>query len=460
MPPEELYQHEPPLELSPAHSEEAAPAKHSSRLWIVLLVLATIGGLIAWRIYSSQQQTAAAAAQAAKAANRPTPVLVADVQQRTMPIYYEALGTVTAYNTVTVKSRVDGELVKVNFVEGQKVKQGQLLLQIDPAPYAAAVAQAEGQYAKDLAAVANGKAEATRYTALYQAGVVSKESEEAQISTSGQAEGSLKADQAAIQAAKVNLAYTRITSPIDGVVGLRQVDVGNIVHASDANGLVVVTQLQPISVIFTLPEDQLPQVRQRLASGQKLEADAYDRAETTKLATGKLLTVDNQIDPTTGMDKLKAVFANQDNALFPNQFVNIRLILEERPNVLVVPAAALQTGSSGNFVYVVGKDGKGNAIVNTRPIVTTLTEGSLLLVDSGLQAGEQVVIDGQEKLRNGSPVTANHGNAGSGGGGGGSKKGNAPGAASGTNPSPATGDATAGSHHHNAGAGAAAGQSQ
>lgn len=463
MPPEELHQHEPPLELSPAHDEEAPPAKHTSRLWIVLLVIALVGGLIAWRIISSHQQAAAAAAQAAKAANRPTPVLVADVQQRTMPIYFEALGTVTAYNTVTVKSRVDGELVKVNFVEGQKVKKGSLLLQIDPAPYAAAVAQAEGQYAKDLAAVKNGQAEQARYTALYQAGVVSKENEEAQISTNGQAEGSLKADQAAIQAAKVNLAYTRITSPIDGVVGLRQVDVGNIVHASDTNGLVVVTQLQPISVIFTLPEDQLPQVRQRLAAGQKLEADAYDRAETTKLATGNLLTVDNQIDPTTGMDKLKAVFANKDQALFPNQFVNIRLILEERPNVLVVPAAALQTGTSGSFVYVVSKDDKGTTIVNTRPIVTTITEGSQMLVDSGLQAGEQVVIDGQEKLRNGSPVTPSHGNTG----GGGSKRNGTPGAAaSGTTPAPSTGETSpsntpnAKHHHHDAGAGAAAGQSQ
>ncbi len=246
----------------------------------------------------------------------------------------------------------------------------------------------------------------------------------------------------------MNLAYTHITSPIDGVVGLRQVDVGNIVHAGDANGLVVVTQLQPISVIFTLPEDQLPQVRQRLASGQKLEADAYDRAETAKLATGNLLTVDNEIDPTTGMDKLKAVFANQDNALFPNQFVNVRLILEERPNVLVVPAAALQTGSSGNFVYVVSKDAKGNAVVNPQPIVTTITEGALMLVDSGLQAGEQVVIDGQEKLRNGSPVTANHGASGTPGG----KKDLAPGAPGTSNPPPSAGEAspsaTPNAHQH------------
>jgi len=455
MSPEELHQHEPPLELPPAHDEETAPAKRSSRLWIVLLIILVIAAFIVWRVVSSHQQAAAAAQKAAAAANRPTPVLVADVQQRTMPIYLTALGTVTAYNTVTVKSRVDGQLIKVNFIEGQQVRKGDLLLQIDPAPYAAAVAQAEGQYAKDLAAVENGKAESKRYTALYQAGVVSKESEESQISTAGQAEGSLKADLAAIQAAKVNLAYTRITSPIDGQVGLRQVDIGNIVHAADTNGLVVVTQLQPISVIFTLPEDQLPQVRQRLASGQKLEADAYDRAETTKLANGSLLTVDNEIDPTTGMDKLKAVFPNKDSALFPNQFVNVRLILEERPNVLVVPAAAMQTGSAGNFVYVV----TAQNTVEARPIVSTVTEGSNMLIDSGLQAGEQVVIDGQEKLRAGSAVAPSHGTSGAGG----SKKSSAPGTPGTTNPPPSTGEAspsaTPNAHHHqNGGAGAAAGQ--
>jgi len=434
-----LPPHETTMESSASHDQTDAPAKRSSsRTWIVLLVLLVIASLIVWRIYTAHQQAAIAAQKAAAAANRPTPVLVADVQQRTMPIYLTALGTVTAYNTVTVKSRVDGQLIKVNFVEGQQVRKGDLLLQIDPAPYAAAVAQAEGQYAKDEAAVQNGKAEATRYQSLFQAGVVSKESEEAQISTSGQAEGSLKADLAAIQAAKVNLAYTHITSPIDGQVGLRQVDVGNIVHAADTTGLVVVTQLQPISVIFTLPEDQLPLVRKPLAAGQKLEADAYDRAETTKLATGNLLTVDNQIDPTTGMDKLKAVFPNTDNALFPNQFVNIRLILEERPNVLVVPAAAMQTGSNGSFVYVVTPQNT----VEARPITSSVTEGSNMLIDSGLQQGEQVVVDGQEKLRAGSAVVPTHGNLNAQHGGSG-----APAATGSTSAQPA-GNATPGTHHH------------
>jgi len=447
MPSEDLRPNDLPLEPTP--EAEASGSKRSSfpRKPVAVIVLLAVAAFVVWRIHATHKEAADAAQKAAAAANRPTPVLVAEVQQRTMPIYYTALGTVTAYNTVTIKSRVDGQLVKVNFVEGQHVHKGELLLQIDPAPYQAAVAQAEGQYAKDLAAVKNGQAEAARYTALYQAGVVSKESEQAQVSTSGQAEGALKADLAAIQAAKVNLAYTRITSPIDGQVGLRQVDVGNIVHASDTNGLVVVTQLQPISVIFTLPEEQLPEVRQRLAAGEKLVADAYDRGETIKLASGTLLTIDNQIDATTGMDKLKAIFTNQDQALFPNQFVNIRLILEQKPNVIVVPTAAMQTGSNGSFVYVVTPKNT----VEARPIVTTVTEGSVMLVDSGLQAGERVVIDGQEKLKPGSNVVV--------GQSGGKRSGQS--AAQGGNaaaPTPNSGDAaTSGQPHTHGGA---AGQKQ
>ena len=408
---EELHLHDSPLDTpAPGSKKSSFPRKT-----VVLLLLLLVGGFIWWRVHEGRKATAVAAQKAAAASNQPMPVLVAEVQQRTMPIYYTALGTVTAYNTVTIKSRVDGQLVKVNFVEGQHVHKGELLIQIDPAPYQAAVAQAEGQYAKDAAAVKNGQAQAARYTALYQAGVVSKESEQAQISTSGQAEGALKADLAAIQAAKVNLAYTRITSPIDGQVGLRQVDVGNIVHASDTNGLVVITQLQPIAVIFTLPEEQLPEVRKRLAAHQKLIADAYDRSNSNKLTSGTLLTVDNQIDPTTGTDKLKAIFTNQDQALFPNQFVNIRLILEQRPNVIVIPAAAVQSGSNGSFVYVVGKDDTGNDVVNARPITSSVAEGALMLVDSGLKPGELVVVDGQERLKPGSRVVAGKGGKGGGG---------------------------------------------
>ena len=289
----------------------------------------------------------------------------------------------------------------------------------------------------------NAHAEAARYTALFQAGVVSKESQQAQESTSGQAQGSIDADKAAIQAAKVNLAYTKILSPINGVVGLRQVDPGNIVHASDTNGLLVVTQLQPIAVIFTLPEDHLPDVLKLTRGGHKLSVDAYDRSGTTHLASGSLLTIDNQIDTTTGMVKVKAVFDNKDGALFPNQFVNVRLILQQRQNAIVIPSAALQTGSQGSFVYVVkpgdppadvqqgdgaaatkaaarrGSSKKGTTTdaggagqnqnqphyyAEAQPVKVDLTEGTQVILSGGVNPGDPIVIDGQEKLRNGSKV--------------------------------------------------------
>ncbi len=424
------------------HTQKAlpAPARNISglfrRLTLILILLAA-AGFTWWRLSSNKKEAAATEARTEQAANRPIPVTVAPVLSKTMPIYLTALGTVTAYNTVTIKSRVDGQLLSVSVREGQQVRQGQVLATIDPRPYEAAVAQAQGQLTKDEAAAANSKAEANRYMALYQAGVVSKESEQVQVSSAGQSVGILAADRAAIQAAKVNVSYTTITSPINGVVGLRQVDAGNIVHASDANGLLVVTQLQPIAVIFTLPEDQLPTVLKGLREGRKLVVEAFDRSETTHLASGTLLTVDNQIDTTTGTIKAKAIFENKDGALFPNQFVNIRLILEQRPNALVVPAAAIQTGSNGNFVYVVkpcpktgcpqadgtrssaGK-GPGSAapaakasgipagdpqqkgpryFVDMQNVETDLTEGSQVILKSGVQAGDQIVIDGQEKLK-------------------------------------------------------------
>ena len=422
-------------------AQKALPAPHdggsqknSGGIWrrvVLVLILLACCAFGYWRIRGNKADAAKEEQKTAAAANRATPVTVAPVAAKTMPIYFTALGTVTAYNSVTIKSRVDGQLLSVNVREGQQVKQGQVLAMIDPRPYAAAVAQAEGQLAKDEAAARNNEAEANRYRALYEAGVVSKETEQAQISNSGQSVGTLDADRAAIQAAKVNVAYTRITSPINGVVGLRQVDPGNIVHAADSTGLILVTQLQPISVIFTLPEDQLPEVLKLMRAGKKLVVDAYDRNQATHLATGTLLTVDNQIDTTTGTVKGKAVFDNKDGALFPNQFVNARLVLEERENSLVIPAAALQTGASGNFVYVVKEgtppqqaddrkkksDGDGAAApeeeaapasgkpagpkyyVQVQNVVVDLTEGSQIILKSGVNAGDSVVIDGQEKLK-------------------------------------------------------------
>ena len=416
----------------------------------VVVILAAGAGFAYWKIQGNQQEIADTANKTTQALNRAIPVTTAAVVAKTMPIYLTELGTVTAYQTVTVKSRVDGQLLSVNVQEGQQVRQGQVLAMIDPAPYNAALAQAEGQLAKDQATADYAKTEAARYKDLYDAGVVSKDSQQVQQSSAGQSAGVLDADRAAIQAAKVNVAYTKIASPISGVVGLRQVDAGNIVHASDTTGLLVVTQLQPIAVIFTLPEDQLPVVEQTMRAGHKLVAEAYDRSESTKLATGTLLTLDNEIDTTTGTVKAKAVFDNRDGALFPNQFVNIRLILEERANSLVIPASAVQSGSAGSFVYLLKKGappksasdddstGAGGTAkagakpaapkapaagaptggdatdaapkqppfyVDVQPVVVDLTEGTQVILKSGLNPGDQVVVDGQEKLKKYSKVT-------------------------------------------------------
>ena len=449
---ESIQHHEPQLALpSPERQTSAKTAptggsKGSILRKIVLLAIILLAvAFVVWKVRANQRQQEAETEKLAAAADRPVPVSVVPVQQKNMPIYLTALGTVTAYNTVTIRSRVDGQLMRVNFREGQSVRKGQSLIEIDPGPYQAVLDQAKGQLARDQANGKNADAEAARYTALYQAGVVSRESQQAQVSTAGQATGSITADQAAIDAARVNVAYTRITSPIDGVVGLRQVDPGNIVHAADTTGLVVVTQLQPIAVIFTLPEDYLPQVLQMTRAGKRLAVEAYDRSEATHLASGSLLTVDNQIDTTTGTDKVKAVFDNHENTLFPNQFVNVRLILQQRPNALVIPAAAVQTGSQGSFVYVLrdgdppkelqdanaatrpggksrktagtaGAGAQGGAgaqaqknpprYVVMQPIKIDLTEGTQVILADGLKAGDQVVIDGQERLKNGSRVVS------------------------------------------------------
>ena len=449
-----------PAESAPGHAlpsgqPEGKKSGAARKIIIILVIAAAVGGAI-WKIQKNRAETAATPAPGGRNAGGggPTPVLVQPVVQRTVPVYLTALGTVTAYNSVTIKSRVDGQLLSVNVREGQAVKQGQLLAQIDPRPYQAAVAQAEGQLTKDKANEANMTAEANRYTALYNAGVISKESQQLQVSNSGQAAGSIQADEAAIQAAKVNVVYTRITSPIEGIVGLRTVDPGNIVHAADATGLILVTQVHPIAVIFTLPEDQLPQVMKLVRSGAKLAVEAYDRSETQHLATGSLLTVDNTIDTTTGTAKVKAVFPNVDNALFPNQFVNVRLILEQRPDAIVVPSAAVQTATNGNFVYVVregnppvdpdnpaggggasggGKSGKSGGksgaapaagapagapagaaggrpagpphYVTSVPVKVDLTQGSNdVLAPGAVNPGDLVVIDGQEKLKPNSRV--------------------------------------------------------
>lgn len=340
-------------------------------------------------------------------AGQAMPVSVAQVETRDLPVYLSGLGSVEAFYTVLVKTRIDGQLVQVNFREGQEVKKGDLLVVVDPRPYEVAVSQAEATLFKDQAALKDAKVNLERFKQLYQnGGVISKQQLDTQDSTVGQLEGSVRADQAQIDNAKLNLAYTHITAPIGGRVGLRLVDPGNIVHAADTTGLLLLTQMHPIAVVFTLPEDNLPTVAQHMRSGA-LQVDAFSRDDQTKLASGKLLTIDNQIDITTGTAKLKAVFDNQEQALWPNQFVNCRLLLEVKKGSTVIPSAAIQRGPQGSYVFAV----KPDKTVEIRNVTVALVEASYAAITSGLQPGETVVTDGQDKLQNGSHVEPRTGGA-------------------------------------------------
>ena len=374
---------------------------------VVYVVLVAALGLVVWRIYQNQKQTAAASAsQAAALMNRPVPVQVAAAEQKPMPIFLTALGTVTPYMSVTVKARVSGELEPVRFTEGQQVRQGETIMVIDPRPYQAALDQAKGTLAHDEALLKDAQAEFKRYQALYAAGVVSKETLDADEATQGQYQGAIAADKAAIETAQLQLGWCTIQSPINGRIGLRLVDPGNIITANSTN-LVIINQFQPIAVYFTLPEDQLPQVLHKLAADKRLPVDAYDQGDTQQLASGYLLTADNQIDTSTGTDKLKAVFDNRDQALFPNQFVNVHLVMEDRPNALVVPSAAIQSGNQGSYVWVVDTDAeKHTSTARIQLVKIALAEGQVTILDGGLQPGQNVVVDGADRLRPGQIVTA------------------------------------------------------
>jgi multidrug efflux system membrane fusion protein len=330
----------------------------------------------------------------------PVPVGVATVKQRDFPVYLTGLGSVTAFNTVSLKTRIDGQITQVNFVEGQDVKEGELLIQIDPRPYQVALEQAQANLQRDEAQLNNAKVQYERMKALYEGGVIAKQDLDTQEASFGQYEGTIAADKAAIDNAKLNLAYTRITSPINGRIGLRQVDIGNYVTAASGSSMAVITQMRPIAIIFTLPEDQLQAVRERMQKGT-LQVDVYSRDDQSKLSTGKLLTIDNLIDPTTGTAKFKAVFENPDNNLWPNQFVNVHLLLETRKDAVTAPVSAIQRGPQGTFVYLLDD----NNTVQVRPVQLALTQGNTVVIASGLQAGERVVTDGQEKLQAGSRVT-------------------------------------------------------
>lgn len=335
------------------------------------------------------------------------PVAVAKVDVRDLPVILSGLGSVEAYNTVAVKTRIDGQLVQVAFREGQEVKEGDLLAEIDPRPYQVQLAQADATLFKDQSALKDAKVNLDRFQQLYKDGVIPKQQLDTQDSLVGQLEGAVRADQAQIDTVKLNLAYTRITAPVSGRVGLRQIDIGNIVHAADPNGLLIITQLQPISVIFNLPQDELPDVSKHMQKVQ-LSVDAYSRDDQTKLATGKLLTIDNQIDTTTGTGKLKATFDNRDRSLWPNQFVNVHLLLEVRKNNTVVPAAAIQRGPQGTYVFAV----KPDKTAEMRPVTVAFSEGNFSAVTQGVNQGDLVVTDGQDKLQSGTHVEIRTGGGG------------------------------------------------
>jgi multidrug efflux system membrane fusion protein len=349
--------------------------------------------------------------QAQAAGPRTVSVAVAKVQQQDMPVYLVGLGSVTAFYTANIKSRVDGQIMRVNVREGQTVKQGDPLIVIDPRPFQVQLEQMQAQLFKDQATLRDARLNLERYTALIPSGSIAQQQVDTQKSLVDQLDGQVRTDQAQINNAKLQLVYCNITAPFTGRVGLRQVDPGNIVHASDTTPMLILTQLQPIAVIFTLPEDQLPTVSQHMKNSTLL-VEAYSRDDQTKLATGKLQTIDNQIDQSTGTAKLKAVFDNKDNQLWPNQFVNANLLLETRKNSTVVPTAAILRGPQGTFVYLV----KSDKTVEAHTVTISVAQGNNTSIASGLNPGDTVVTDGQDKLQTGSKIEFRSGPGNSAGG--------------------------------------------
>jgi len=408
--------------ITPGTRGERPPAPpRRRRVWIWLLVLF---GLAAAAYYLWSKRPAApktpANAPAAKGAGGAgrgpgiIPVVAVKARKGEIGVYYDGLGAVTPINTVLVRSRVDGELLSIHYKEGDIVQKGALLAEIDPRPYQVQLAQAEGQLIRDKALLDNAKVDLARYETLIKQNAVPEQQLATQKALITQYEGTVKADQGAIDAAKLDIVYSNITAPLSGRIGLRLVDPGNIVHATDTNGLLVITQLQPISVIFTIAEDQLPAVIHKYQAGAHLRVDAYNRDSQVKLASGTLTTIDNQIDPSTGTLKLRAVFDNSRNELFANQFVNARLLVEQKHGVTLLPTATIQRNNQMTYVWAVKPDGS----VTVRKIEVGVSEGPDTEVTSGLSPGDTVVMTGVDKLHEGSKVNPQFAGAGQGPGSG------------------------------------------
>jgi multidrug efflux system membrane fusion protein len=401
----------------PLFTEPTPEKKRHGWLWALLLIALAVGGVLYYQHRSSADASKAKAAPPPRA----VPVATAPAKKGDIGIYVEALGTVTPVYTVTVTSRVQGQIMDVYYKEGQMVHKGEPLLDIDPRPYQAALTQSEGQLAHDQALLNEAGIDLDRYKSAFSRNAIAQQQVYDQEQAVQQYQGTVKNDQGLVDNAKVNLVYTHITSPIDGRVGLRLVDPGNIVQANSATPLVVVTQLQPITVIFSVAEDYLPQIQGQLRQGHTMAVDALDRTQEKQVATGSLLTLDNQIDTTTGTVKLKAIFTNKDSALFPNQFVNTRLLVETQHDATLVPAAAIQRNAQGAFVYVVKPDNTAQL----RTIKPGVADGNTQAVQ-GVQPNEVVAVSGFDRLQDGAKVAARNGGRGGGGAKGNSNGDDAP----------------------------------
>lgn len=372
------------------------------------LIAVAAGGYYAWQRTAQPQsssQTDSPGLRGGKGggdgARRPlAPVQAATATSQSVPQYLSGLGTVTAANTATVRSRVNGDLLAIHFTEGQQVNAGDLLAEVDPRPYQVALTQAQGQLAKDQATLANARRDLARFEKLAKTSLVSQQELDTQRSLVNETLGTLKADEGGVASAQLNLTYSKITAPIAGRIGLKQVDVGNYVTSGDTNGIVVITQTHPIDVVFTLAENSISSILKAQKSGQPLLVEAWDRSNENLIASGKLLSLDNQIDVTTGTIKIKARFDNQDDALFPNQFVNVRLKVNTLQNAVVITPAALQMGNEGHFVWVVNSDNK----VSKKSVIAGLQDSQKVVVSAGLEAGERVVTDGLDRLTEGAKV--------------------------------------------------------